>query len=316
MIVRDEEERLPRCLESLSGLVDEIALVDTGSKDRTVEIAREAGARVLCEEWRDDFAFHRNQSIELATGRWCLIIDADEEVCGGDLHSTRWHLEHDSLPPLMMVSVGLSYPDGKRLEMLVPRLMQKDVGIRYVHAVHEQLDIGECSAGLSNIRIEHHGYAVAAELGRKERRNLSIAEAMADGPHAWHCRARAAMSLRDWPKVIGASRKLTLDGTSPVLRLEGCILGGVAACYASDDGQLAEFVRMAADTGLESPDRYLLELLLAARRYQAILAEGDSRSPGTFLRPWSYWHDRGQADLIVEVLLGRRRLAPGVAGPT
>ena len=80
LIVKDEESCLARCLASIQG-VDEIVVVDTGSTDKTIEIARAAGATVYAGEeflWRDDFAFSRNQSLERCTGEWILIIDADE----------------------------------------------------------------------------------------------------------------------------------------------------------------------------------------------------------------------------------------------
>ena len=70
MIVRDEENFLPQCLASVRDSVDEIIVVDTGSTDRTIEIARSFGATVIEREWRNDFAWARNESIALATKRW------------------------------------------------------------------------------------------------------------------------------------------------------------------------------------------------------------------------------------------------------
>ena len=64
MIVRDEQENLPHCLESVRGLFDEIVVVDTGSKDRTVEIARSFGAKVFHFTWIDDFAAARNVALK------------------------------------------------------------------------------------------------------------------------------------------------------------------------------------------------------------------------------------------------------------
>ena len=69
MIVKDEEENLPRCLTSMLDLADEFVIIDTGSTDRTVEIARSFGARVYHEPWQNDFSLHRNQSLERATGK-------------------------------------------------------------------------------------------------------------------------------------------------------------------------------------------------------------------------------------------------------
>ncbi len=68
MIVRDEEKNLPACLSSVRGLFDEIVVVDTGSKDRTREIAGEFGARVFDFVWVDDFAAARNAALARATG--------------------------------------------------------------------------------------------------------------------------------------------------------------------------------------------------------------------------------------------------------
>ncbi|MCB9539592.1 MAG: glycosyltransferase [Myxococcales bacterium] len=78
MILRDAARLLPRCLDSLQGVVDEIVCVDTGSTDDTPAIAERFGARVLRSPWRDDFSFHRNESLEASTCDWVLVIDGDE----------------------------------------------------------------------------------------------------------------------------------------------------------------------------------------------------------------------------------------------
>ena len=80
LIARDEAEFLGGCLESLSGIVDEVVVVDTGSVDETPDIARRFGAVVVHHPWREDFAEARNVSLDRATGRWILYIDADERL--------------------------------------------------------------------------------------------------------------------------------------------------------------------------------------------------------------------------------------------
>jgi glycosyltransferase involved in cell wall biosynthesis len=80
MIVKDEEEMLPGCLESVKGVVDEIVIVDTGSKDATVSIAEKYGAKIFHFEWIKDFAVARNESIKHANGEWILYLDADERL--------------------------------------------------------------------------------------------------------------------------------------------------------------------------------------------------------------------------------------------
>ena len=80
MIVRDEEANIFKCLSSVAGLFDEIVVVDTGSKDRTREIAREFGARVFDFVWVDDYAAARNAALARATGDYAFWLDADDVV--------------------------------------------------------------------------------------------------------------------------------------------------------------------------------------------------------------------------------------------
>ncbi|RLB04217.1 MAG: glycosyltransferase, partial [Deltaproteobacteria bacterium] len=80
MIVKNEEKMLPKCLESIREVADEIIIVDTGSTDNTVAIAESFGAKVYFHPWEKDFSKHRNQSLSYATGDWILQIDADETL--------------------------------------------------------------------------------------------------------------------------------------------------------------------------------------------------------------------------------------------
>lgn len=91
MIVKDEEKHLPRCLESVEEFIDELAIVDTGSSDGTLDIIRKfdednPDIKVQLKEspWQKNFSLHRNESIQLATGHWLLFIDADEEIVTPD----------------------------------------------------------------------------------------------------------------------------------------------------------------------------------------------------------------------------------------
>lgn len=82
MIMKDEEKHIGRCLESIKDIADEIIIIDTGSTDKSIEIAKSYGAKIYHHLWQDNFSLHRNQSIEYATGDWLLVIDADEELSG------------------------------------------------------------------------------------------------------------------------------------------------------------------------------------------------------------------------------------------
>ena len=80
MIVKNEQENLPTCLASVEGIFDEIVVVDTGSSDRTKEIAREFGAKVFDFEWIDHFAAARNEALSHATGDYAFWLDADDVI--------------------------------------------------------------------------------------------------------------------------------------------------------------------------------------------------------------------------------------------
>lgn len=80
MIVRDEENGLGRCLDGVKDIADEIVIVDTGSTDRTKEIAAEYGAVIYDFEWIDDFAAARNEAFSKATKEYILWLDADDTI--------------------------------------------------------------------------------------------------------------------------------------------------------------------------------------------------------------------------------------------
>jgi glycosyltransferase involved in cell wall biosynthesis len=84
MIVKNEEKCLARCLASLKPVVDEMIIIDTGSSDRTVDIAVAFGARVFDVTWTGDFSAARNYSLSKAHGRWILVMDADEVLSERD----------------------------------------------------------------------------------------------------------------------------------------------------------------------------------------------------------------------------------------
>ena len=78
MIVKNEERSLRKCLESAKPIVDEIIIADTGSNDRSLEIAREMGAQVFEFSWVNDFSAARNFALSHSDADWNLVLDADE----------------------------------------------------------------------------------------------------------------------------------------------------------------------------------------------------------------------------------------------
>ncbi|MFN8109630.1 MAG: glycosyltransferase [Thermoleophilia bacterium] len=180
MIVRDEEEALPRCLRSVQGVVDEMIIVDTGSTDRSVEVAERFGATVIHEEWTGDFAAHRNTSIDAATGDWVLILDADEEIA--DASGMRALLDEPGIEGYSFREVNYigTEPGLDWVVNSAFRLFRNRPAYRYSGALHEQIQAkvdphgGSCSRFVG-IEILHYGYLdQTTEARKKKDRNMRI----------------------------------------------------------------------------------------------------------------------------------------------
>ncbi len=173
MMVKDEEKNLPRCLESLRGFVDEIAVIDTGSTDRTVEILdaeREAGpeVRIKVSPWREDFSFHRNESLDLTTGDWILVIDADEELCG-DKEGLRKLLEDEKIQEQGSGSLVVHDIQGGEVavQLVSARLFRKGQ-VKYAGIVHNQPVTEKAPAALQGAYLKHYGYDLEPEAKKRK----------------------------------------------------------------------------------------------------------------------------------------------------
>jgi glycosyltransferase involved in cell wall biosynthesis len=138
LIVKNEEQRLPQCLESLKSLADEIIVVDTGSSDRTVAIAKKYQARVFQFEWCDDFSQARNYAIAQAKGKWILVIDADEVLEQSAIATLQEVMQRDDC---LAVNLLRSEIDAKQAPYsLVLRLFRNHPAIKFTGLYHESID--------------------------------------------------------------------------------------------------------------------------------------------------------------------------------
>lgn len=176
LIVRDEADSLTGCLNSVSGIADEIIVCDTGSLDGTPELAARLGARVLKTHWQDDFAAARNVSIEAAQGDWIFVIDADERLTAESATSLRTFLAGDPQAGRVNVKVlNLADTGAVSTAFYAVRLFSNLPQLRYQRAFHEHLhDFGEPGLSVSyqpDIYLTHSGYRsdVALTKGKRER---------------------------------------------------------------------------------------------------------------------------------------------------
>ncbi|OJU79941.1 MAG: hypothetical protein BGO11_06360 [Solirubrobacterales bacterium 70-9] len=182
MIVRDEEEMLPRCLDAVAAAVDEIVVVDTGSRDATVAIARSFGATVIEREWTGSFADARNVGIEAASGDWLLFLDADEILHPSDAPRLRELAGHTWREAFYLVETHHTgeLGDGTAVTHNALRLFRNRPEYRFEGRVHEQI-AQRLPSGLperlepTTIRVDHYGYLGAVrDAKEKSRRNIEL----------------------------------------------------------------------------------------------------------------------------------------------
>ena len=183
VIVRNEEENLPRWLQCMANLADELVVVDTGSTDKTVEMAKTAGARVFSFPWCNDFAAAKNYAIEKARGMWIFFLDADEYWEEKDFaiirKTLRQYEQNQQVIGFVCKRINIDKDNNNRLlnENLNIRIFRNLPKLRYQGAVHEQLVY---SGGgkkemllLPEAAIYHTGYSASMDIS-KARRNLDI----------------------------------------------------------------------------------------------------------------------------------------------
>jgi glycosyltransferase involved in cell wall biosynthesis len=285
MIVRDEGATLGRCLSSIASWCDELVVVDTGSVDDTVDVARSFGARVEAVVWNGDFAEARNRSLALARGAWVLYIDADEWMEPVDRRvahdELRIHAEAAALQVWFRQRPGYSpYREY--------RLWPNRSDVRFAGRIHETMlgDLRRISAeedrpiASSHVfRMLHDGYE--GDQTAKHHRNLPLLEQrVVELPHRvylWNHLGdvRDALGDRDgaldaWQQGVDVVRRFGLAERVDVLAYGGL---GLALVDAGEDiSDLVEEVDLLAPW-------YLTSLWLRARNHLRQGRPGEAIAP-------------------------------------
>jgi tetratricopeptide (TPR) repeat protein len=239
MIVKNEEAMLGGCLASVRDVVDEIVVVDTGSSDRTAEIAREFGAVIVDFPWIGDFAAARNAGLARVTGDWVLILDADERLEPEDgpllrrLLAQPWRAALRQRLTNFTGEAGMSAP----LEVPAIRVWRHTPHIRYEGHVHEQV-VGLpafCGERFQDtpVRLVHHGYSAdVIRAANKRDRNLALLQAQLEAGGGLedaflHFNIGAEHLMRDEPRdaVAALERSLALTQATPSAPVERLAYG-------------------------------------------------------------------------------------------
>lgn len=191
MIMRNEAKVLKRCIDSVRGLVNEVIICDTGSSDKSIEIAEGLGCIVLQDAWVDDFARPRNIAIAAAKSDWILVLDPDEIISRSDHNGIRELTKTTKLHSYWLttrnygpVNYRMDYkfvPKGgdplNRFEGYVPstktRLFRNGFGIQFEGCWHELADWyirrNKLLQGSSSIPVHHWTYEISQESGTAKK---------------------------------------------------------------------------------------------------------------------------------------------------
>jgi GT2 family glycosyltransferase len=213
MIVKNEEQFLQQCLDSVKDLVDEIIVVDTGSTDKTKWIAMGQGAIVCNFEWNDNFSDARNFGIERATGDWILVLDADEvlkEGSGELIKSAITNPIADAYE-LFFINPTTLNNDDEFTEHRICRLFKNKPEFRFQSAIHENIELSIAQNNGVYTYLEayiiHYGYAAEVVEDRgKQTRYIDMlkkeVESEPDNLFYLHHLAMAYVSYNQFDKAV------------------------------------------------------------------------------------------------------------------
>jgi glycosyltransferase involved in cell wall biosynthesis len=288
IIARDEQENLPCCLESVRGLFDEIVVVDTGSKDRTIEIARSFGARVFDFVWVDDFAAARNAALARATGDYAFWLDADDLIEPPErkkLEELLGSLTGGTETPAYVVRCACDPgPDGGGGATVVDhiRLFPVFEGVRWTYRVHEQILPALKRAGVptewTDITIRHTGYADPALRSRKLDRDARILlEELAerpDDPFTLFNLGAIAVERGQWNEALGYLKR-SLAGSAPTDSITRKLFALIARSHQMLGDLPAALNCCAEGLSLDSEDAELWFRKAVVHRHGGELAEAE-----------------------------------------
>jgi glycosyltransferase involved in cell wall biosynthesis/tetratricopeptide (TPR) repeat protein len=190
VITKNEERFIEQCLKAVKPIADQIVVVDTGSTDRTIEIAKSLGAEIHQYAWCDDFSAARNAALEHARGDWVLMLDADEELRSDQHVRLRAELQNKKVIACRLPLVNRGQEAEGR--SCVPRLFRNAPGVFYSGRIHEQVfpslialgNIWGLSTAVGNAQILHHGYTkeTVADRNKIERNLVLLRKAIEESP--------------------------------------------------------------------------------------------------------------------------------------
>lgn len=275
IIARDEEKTIAETIKSLGGIADEIIVVDTGSQDSTIEIARELGCKVSGIPWNDDFSAARNKAIEEATGDYILMIDADEYI--DDRDKLGFLISKNMLSPYPDTVYGINFKDKETAQSFSVALLNSFLNkesseyqirifpripeIRYYGFVFETLE-----STLPNIKFHTLPFLRITkqntEMQKRQERKIKAvdkaAASLANTKAALDC-AIFYLKSNEWEKALECLRRT--KGIDPVLSAN-------IVNYYTVNGKLEEAKIIAVNALNDNSDSLELNMALAGTYFR------------------------------------------------
>lgn len=208
IIAKNEAHRLTSLLESLSPVCDQIVVVDTGSEDNTVQVAKDMGAEVSFFPWNDSFSSARNKSLKEARNPWILYVDADDFIPENSLLGIA---ELKKTPPESAFAfIVQSTQDGiTGISAAQIRMFPNIEGLEFKYRVHEQIRPSLVEKGIpiifKKVNIIHMGYTDQNSVTAKQKRNIKLLEKdLMDYPDDGFLHYMAGMAWMDLKKYASA----------------------------------------------------------------------------------------------------------------
>lgn len=275
MIVKNEEANLRDALESVENIVDEIVIVDTGSTDGTLEIAKEFSAKIFHFNWINDFSAARNFALQHSSGNWILYLDADERLETKSIVELKEIIKQNKLLGVNCLINNVDEVTNTPKLMKYIRLFRNSQKIGFSGKAHEQIEnsLNEHNYSIidSEIEIVHLGYNVEeAELVKKAERNLApLLEEYKTNASSYYAfqLANTYKVLKDRENEIKYHKTAIQDKN---LRAEYKSIGYLTlADYAMRDNKLNLALEYVA-SGLESGKKHPLLNLVASQVYNSL----------------------------------------------
>ena len=289
VITKNEEENIGTWLASMKKIADEMIVVDTGSTDRTVEMAKEAGARVFHHTWQNDFAAAKNAALEKAEGDWILFLDADEYFSPQTLPKVRPLLEKVEASPKPIVGVicrliNIDKDQDNRFmgAIFQLRIFRNSRDLRYEGKIHEHIvDVRREEHEMfatPELVIFHTGYSLHL-VRKKLERNLDFlrqkeeaqGESVDDALHYMDC----YYGLGDFAKAAEYAQK-AIESKIVYLGREGAEYWGLVRALLAQKRPKEELLPVLEEAMEKYPDlaEFPMEFgLLAWEEHDYLLAE-------------------------------------------